>query len=106
MTGVIGSRGGCARPPAFERIESLTGDPEKLGFGDLKMMGLNDGVVDIVAEQLESHILAERRTCLADETSSAGDRLDHALVLELRICLGDGVAVDAQLLGQWADRRK
>ena len=91
----------------LERVESVLGELKELVPADLQVMRVHDDVVERLGEQLAAHVLPERRVALvADEAALAGDGLDDALALELGVGLGDGVAVDAQLLGQRPDAGK
>ena len=87
----------------LKRVEALFGEPEKLALGHLQVMRLNDGLIDLFGQQLEADFFSVRRLVGPDEAALAGDRLDDALALELRVRLGDGVPVDAQLFGERTD---
>ena len=66
-------------------------------------MGLNDGLIDLFGQELEADFFPVRRVVGPDEAPFPGDGLDDALAFELRVRLGDGVAVDAQLFGERTD---
>ena len=67
-------------------------------------MRLDDGVVDLLGNELLPDFFLVGRVVRADEAALAGDRLDDALALELGVGLGDRVAIDAQLFGERPDR--
>src|SRR5512138_470326 len=69
-------------------------------------MRLHHRFVDFSGEKLSAHFSLVGRVVDPQEAALAGDRLDHALALEFRVSLRDGVAVDAQLLGERTDRWK
>ena len=87
----------------LERVEALLGDTQEVRLVDLQVMRLDDRAVERFGEQLPADLFLERRMVRANETALAGDRLDDALALQLRVRLGDRVAVDAQLLGERPD---
>src|SRR5688500_4154559 len=87
-----------------ERVEAFFGQAEKVGSIDLKMMRMAHRIVDALGDEFAAGVLAQGRVGGADETALAGNRLDNALPLELGVGLGDGVAVDAELLGERTDR--
>ena len=90
----------------LERVKAFLGEPEELGLADLQVVGLDDGVVDFLGEELETDVLPEGRVVARGRSSPCRHRLDHALAFELGVGLGDGVAVDAQLLGERPDARQ
>ena len=69
-------------------------------------MGLHDRLIDFVGQRARRRLPFCRRVVCSEEAALAGDGLDHALALELRIGLGDGVAVDTEFLGQRTDGRE
>src|SRR5262245_46998950 len=95
-----------ARAPLGERSETLFRQSKKFLLVHLEMVGLNDGLVDLVGQQPQTGILSQRRSSVADEAALAGERFDDALALALGVRLGDRVAIDAQVLGQRPDRRQ
>ena len=102
--GLLTARSRRASRLCSQRVESFVGELEEFRLADLQVVRVDDDVVDHLGEQLAADVLAEGRgVLLADEAALAGDGLDDALVLELGVGLGDGVAVDAQVFGQRAD---
>jgi hypothetical protein len=81
-------------------LDALGRQAHKLCLGNTQVMGLHDGLVDLLSQELEAHVLAEGRRPRREERPAAGLGRHHALRLELGEGLGDCVAVDAQLLGQ------
>src|SRR4051812_13649042 len=67
------------------------------------MVGLDDRGIDGLREELALGALAQRRPRVAQEAALAGDGLYDALVLQLRVGLGDRVAVQPELLGERAN---
>ena len=45
----------------LERVEPLFGEPRNSRLADLQVMRLDDGFVDLLGQQLEADVLAERR---------------------------------------------
>ena len=100
------SRVGSADPLQLEGIEPILGEPQKVCPGDLQVMRLNDGMIDVVGKQFESNVLLEGGTGISNEAPLAGNRFDDVLALELGVRFGNGVAVDPQVLREEPDRRQ
>jgi hypothetical protein len=94
------------RPLVFERVESLFGNAKKVDLADLEVVGLDHGAVERFGEQLPADFFLERRVIRANEAALPGDGFDDPLAFELRVRHGDGVAIDAKLLGERADARE
>ena len=88
----------------LERVESVLRELKELGLADLKVMRVDDHVIEGLSEELAAHFFLEGGVALrADEATLAGHGLDDALAFELGVGLGDRVAIDAQLLGKRPD---
>ena len=87
----------------LKRIESIFRQPDELRPAHLQVMRLDDSVVHRLRQQFDPDFLLVRGAVRADEAAFAGERLDDALALQFRLGFGDGVAVDAQFLGEWPD---
>lgn len=70
------------------------------------MMGHDDGLVDLLDEQLAADFLAQRGVVFFQEAALAGQSLDDALVFQFGIGLGDGVAIEAKFFSQRANGRE
>ena len=69
-------------------------------------MRRHDRLVDLHHQHLVPDLFPEGRVAVLDEATFAGDGLDHTLVFQFRVGLGDGITVDAELHRQWPDRRE
>jgi len=61
---------------------------------------LHDGGVDVVGDEFEADLFFERAVVVREETAFAGQGFDDALGFEFELGFGDGVAVDAEFLGE------
>ena len=69
-------------------------------------MGLDHRFIERFRQRLAPGILAQRRLRRTQEAALAGARFDHALRLELRVGLGDSVAIDTEFLSKRPYRRQ
>ena len=91
---------------AHEVIEPLSDRRQKPFAIHLQVMRHDHGLINLREQQLVFDLPGERRTVLLQKTAFAGDGLDDALAFQFGVSLGDGVAVDAQFLGERADGRQ
>ncbi len=82
--------------PLLDRFEELVA-------GNLKVMGLHDGVIDRADEDFLADFFFEGRIVFFEEATFARKRFDDALAFEFGIGFGDGVAIDAELFREGAD---
>ena len=73
---------------------------------DLHLMRRNHGFVDSGHQQFVADLFGQRAVIFLEKASFAGDGFNHAQALQLGVGLGDGVAVDAQFLGQRTNGRE
>src|SRR5262249_10393021 len=69
-------------------------------------MRVDDGIVNRVGDEPSPDVLPKRRAIRPHEAALSGERLDHALALQLRVRFCDRVAIDAELFGEGADARQ
>ena len=93
-------------PFVVEHIQSFVDQFQEFIAGHLQMVRLHNGLVDVLDQQLAPGVLAQSRMIFFQEAAPPRQRLNHAQAFELRIGLGDGVAIDAQLLRQRTDGGK
>ena len=84
----------------FEVVEALAEELLDFFGGNLEVMRLDDDGVDLGQEHLGAGGLVEPGAAVAQEATPAGLGLDDALAFEFEVGLGDGVAVDPELLGE------
>jgi hypothetical protein len=88
---------------ALEVVEPFPDEGEKgVAFHGEVVRG-DDGFVNFLDQNFLACGLGERRVGFLEKAALAGNGLDDALAFEFGIGLGDGVAVDAQFLGERAD---
>ena len=76
-------------------------------FGaDLHLVGGDDGFVNSGHQQLVADLFGQRAFVLLQKAALAGGGFDDAQAFQLGVSFGDGVAVDAQFLGQRTDGRE
>jgi len=66
-------------------------------------MGGHDRAVDLLHEQIVAGGLGEEGIGFPEKAALAGQGFDDALAFQLGVGLGNGVAVDAEFLGQRPD---
>ena len=86
-----------------EVVEAVSDEREEVLAADLQVVRGDDGLVDLRGEQVVTGGFLEQRVAVFEEAAFARKRLDDALRFEFGVGLGDGVAVDAELLGERAD---
>ena len=91
---------------ALEIIEPLLDHLQKSFPTDLQVMGGDHGLIDFLQQQFFADNFREGRVVLFQKTAFAGNGFDDALAFEFRVGFGDGIAIDAQFLGQRADGRQ
>jgi hypothetical protein len=91
---------------AFKEIEPLLDERKKRVAPDLQVMRSDDGFVNFAEQQFVADLFFERRIIFGKETAFALKRLDDALTFEFGVGFGDGIAIDAQFLRQWANGRQ
>ena len=91
----------------LQGVESVLRELKKFVPADAQVVRVHDDGVERFGEELAANLLAEWRVALVlDEAAAAGDGLDDALMLELGVGLGDGVAIDAEVLRERPDTGK
>jgi len=88
---------------ALKELNPFLDQLQKGRGGDLQLMRGDEGLVDPADEDLVARFLSKGGDVFLEETALAGHGFDHAQALQFGVGLGDGVAVEAQLLGQRAD---
>ena len=91
---------------AFEVIEPFLDQRQEPFAVHLQVMRHDHGLINFREQQLLADLFGERRIVFLQKTAFAGNGLDDALAFQFGVGLGDGVAVDAQFLGQRADGRQ
>ena len=91
---------------ALEVVEPFLDQGQEFFAVHLQVMRHDHGLVNFRRQQFLADLFVERRIAFLQEAALAGNRLDDALPLQFGIGLGDGVAIDAQFLGQRADGRQ
>ncbi len=87
-----------------EGVEPFAHEREKLRRRHLEVVRLHHSLVYLAHEQPVAGLLPQRRgAAVGEEATLAVHVLDHALRLQLGVGFSNGVAVDAQLLGQRTD---
>jgi len=70
------------------------------------VMSLYERLIDFRDEQFAADVFAKRAIVCLKKAAAPGLGFDDAKIFEFGIGFGDGVAIDAQLFGQRANRRK
>ena len=90
----------------LEIVKALVDEAKERIAIDLQVVGGNHRLIDFLLQDLVADLTGEGRVVFLQEATLAWDGFDNALVLKLGVGLGDGVAVDPQLLGQGPDGRE
>src|SRR5262245_55105151 len=96
----------CPRALVRERVVAFFRQTQEIAAREQQVMCLDHRFVDGFRQRLPAGVLLHGGLHGTDEAALAGVCLDDTLGLELRVGLGDGVAVDAQLFGERPDRRQ
>jgi len=91
---------------ALEEIKPFPDQRQELFAVHLQVMRHDHGFVNFRRQQFLADLFVERGIAFLQETALARNRLDDALAFQFGVGLGDGVAIDAQFLGQRADGRQ
>src|SRR5437870_535307 len=90
----------------LEGGEAFLNEREKFVVVYLQVMRGDDGLVDLLFQQVVAGSFFERRVSFFEKAALTRHGLNDTLTLQRGVSLGDGVAVDAKSLGQRADRRQ
>ncbi len=88
---------------AFEVIEPFLDQRQKFIAIHLQVMSHDDRFINFREQQFLADRFGERRIIFLQKSAFAGDGLNDALAFQFRVSLGNGVAVDAQFLGERTD---
>src|SRR5665213_1377680 len=91
---------------ALEAVEAFVDEGEKLLPVHLQVVGGHDRFVNFLAQNFLAGGLGEGRIAAFEETTTTRNRLDDALVFQLGVSFGDGIAIEAKLLRQGPNRRQ
>ena len=91
---------------ALEEPDSFFNQAQKNLGADLHLVRRDHGFIYSGRQHLVADLFCERTLVFLEKTSFSGDGFDDAQALQLRVSLGHGVTIDAQLLGQRTNGRE
>jgi hypothetical protein len=86
-------------------VQTFVNKVDELRTWNLQVVRLHHDLINFLNEELPAKVLLKRAAIVSYKTSLACYGFDHSLRLQLSIGFGDGVPVEAEVLGEWADRR-
>ena len=91
---------------AVEKEDSFLKQAPQNLRADLHLVRRDHCFVDSGHQQLVADLFGQRAVIFLEKAAFASDGFDHAQALQLGVSLGDGVAIDAQFLGQRPNGRE
>lgn len=91
---------------AFEEAGSLLNQAEKILRADLHLVRCDNSFIYSGHQQFVPGFFAQRAFIGLEKAPLSSDGFDDAQALQLGISLGDGIAIDAQFLGQRSNGRE